>query len=129
MEALASAAFTAASSAKRQILFGCQKRRKDFESFFPTDHRAHQPERNDNGGDRKNAADHGTEVAFIQRGDDCKRMDGRADGAPSHRGGVGDEFERGSLKGFKSKADHEGTGDSDRRAKSGGAFNESPESK
>src|SRR6266481_5420599 len=58
-----------------------QDGRKDFESFFPTDHRAHQPERNNNGGDRKN------------------------------------------------KADHEGTGDGDRRAKSGGAFNESTEAK
>src|SRR6266403_976479 len=97
-----------------------QDGRKDLKGFPPTDHRADQPERNDDGGDRKNAADHGAEVTFIQRGDDRERMDGSADSAPSHRRGVGDEVERGGLKGSKSKADHESSGDGDRRAESGG---------
>src|SRR5216684_3922482 len=45
--------------------------------------------------DGKNAADHGAEVAFVQRGDDRERMDGSADGAPRYRRGVGDEVEGG----------------------------------
>ena len=56
-------------------------------------------------------------------------MDGSADGAPSHRRRVSDEVERGGLKGSKPKADHEGSGDGDRRAKSSGAFNESTKAK
>src|SRR5262249_17892583 len=35
-----------------------QNRRKNFKSFLPAHHRADQPEGNDDGGNRKNAADH-----------------------------------------------------------------------
>ncbi len=38
---------------------------KDFEGFGPADQGANQPERHEQGGDGKNAADHGAEVAFV----------------------------------------------------------------
>jgi hypothetical protein len=50
-----------------------------------------------------------------------------ADGAPGNRRGVGDEIERGGLKGLETEANHEGAGDRDGGTKSCGAFNESPE--
>src|SRR6266852_7131018 len=56
-------------------------------------------------------------------------MNRRADGAPRDRRGVSDEVERGGLKGLETQADHERAGDSDGRAESGGAFNESAEAK
>src|SRR5882762_5444875 len=43
----------------------------------------------------------------------------------AHQNGA--EVARGGLKGFESKADHEGSGDGDRRAKSSTTFNKSTE--
>src|SRR5260370_42483817 len=49
-------------------------------------------------------------------------MNGRADGAPRDRRGVGEQVERGGVKRLETKADHERTGDCDGSAKSRGAF-------
>ena len=100
---------------------------KDFESFGPTDHGADEPEGKDDGGDGKNAADHGGDVAFGESGDGDERMDGNADGAESDRSSIGDEIERGGLKGFEAEADHKCASDGDRRAKSCAAFDECAE--
>src|SRR5713226_8562729 len=54
-------------------------------------------------------------------------MHRRADGAPGDRRSIGDEVERGGLKGLKTEADHERAGDCDGSAESGGAFDESAE--
>jgi len=46
-----------------------QDRRKNLPSFGPADHGANQPEGDDHSGDGKDAADHGTEVAFRESRD------------------------------------------------------------
>src|SRR4029077_19588941 len=47
-----------------------------------------------------------------------------ADGAPSHRRGVGNKVQRGGMEGLESQADHEGAGDGHRRAESRATFDE-----
>lgn len=54
-------------------------------------------------------------------------MDGGSDGAPGYRSGIGDEVERGGVKGFEAQADHEGASDGYRCAESGAAFDEGAE--
>ena len=100
---------------------------RNFPRFGPADHGANEPERDDDRGDRKDAADHGAEIAFVESGDGGERVDGRADGAPGDGSGVGDEVERGGVKGFEAEADHESAGDGDRCAESGAAFDEGAE--
>jgi len=54
-------------------------------------------------------------------------VDGGSDGAPGYRSGIGDEIERGGVKGFEAEADHEGASDGYRCAESGAAFDERAE--
>ena len=54
-------------------------------------------------------------------------MNWRANGAPGYWSGVGDEVERGGVKGFEAEADHERAGDSYWGAETGAAFDESAE--
>ena len=54
-------------------------------------------------------------------------MNGNADGAEGDGSGVGDEVERGGLKGFEAEADHESASDGDGRAETGAAFDECAE--
>ena len=82
-----------------------------------------------NGGERKDAADHGVEIAFGQRGDDGERVNGSADGAPGDGSGVGDEIERGGVEGFEAEADHEGAGDGHGSTEAGRTFDECAEAK
>ena len=100
---------------------------KNFPGFFPADHGANQPKRNENGGERKDAAKHDVEVVFGERGDYGEGVNGCADGAPGDGSGVGDEIERGGVEWIEAKADHEGSGDGDGSAEAGGAFDECAE--
>src|SRR5579859_1128372 len=98
--------------------------RQNFKRFRPTNHGANQPEGDEDRRDGKNAADHGAQVTFRERGYGGERVHGNADGAPSNGSGVGDEVESGGVKGLEAEADHEGASDGDGSAESGAALNE-----
>jgi len=100
---------------------------KDFESFRPADHSADQPEGDDNGSDRKYAANLGAEIAFRENRYGGERVHGDADSTPGDWGSVGDEVESGGVKGLEAEADHESAGDGDGGAESGAAFDERAE--
>ena len=97
--------------------------------FLPTHHSAHEPEGNDDRCERKDAAGHGIQVGLRQRSDGRKSVDWRADGAPGHRRGVGDQVERRGVERFEAQADHEGAGDSHRSAEPSRTLDERAEAK
>ncbi len=101
--------------------------RKHFKRFRPADHRTNQPERHDNRGDRKNASDHRTQIAFRQPRYARQRMHRSPDGAPRDWRGVGDQVQRRRLEGLESEANHKRAGDRHGRAEPRAAFDESAE--
>ena len=97
---------------------------KYFKCFSPAHHGPHQPERHNHRGKGQDAADGRAEIGFRQSAYGSERMDRYSDRAPSHRRCVRNQVKRGSMKRPEAEADHERPGDRDRRAESGGAFNE-----
>src|SRR5215469_8642980 len=96
--------------------------RKHLKGLGPSDERADQPERDNDRGYWKDAADCRAQVRFRQSRYGSERMDGRSDGAPSNRRRVGDQVKHCGVKRLESKADHEGAGYSNGRAEAGGAL-------
>src|SRR4029077_17609087 len=95
-----------------------ENRGEYFESVCPADHRAHEPEGNDDRSERKNAADHRADVGFREPGNSGERVDGRSDRSPRDGRRVGDQIQRGGMERTESKADHERAGNRDRRSES-----------
>jgi hypothetical protein len=98
---------------------------QNLKCFLPRDHSAHQPERDDYGGDGQNSPDHGVHVGFGKQRDGSKHVHRSADRPPGDGRGVGDEIQRCGMKGLESEAYHEGAGDCYGRTESRASFDKS----
>ncbi|MCY1390933.1 hypothetical protein D9M71_57580 [compost metagenome] len=103
---------------------GC---RPGFLDAAPAIHHGHQPEGHDDRQERQLAAGHGADLEGVDAGHLAGDDDRDAQGAESHRRGVGDQAQAGRIERVEAQAHQQGGGDGHRGAEAGGAFEECTE--